>query len=468
MTPPSWLEHVTAVAERGRAMLGRGSTGSQGVASLASTCDRLIARRGEASGLALATEVVRTLERMSNPETAEFLEVLAGSFSPPPDAVAAAVARWRSEPTDEAVMALAIATEAPRQELFRRLNMVGGGAAALVKLRGLLLTLLPARPHLRGVDADLRHLLSSWFNGGFLRLEQISWETPAATLERLIAYEAVHEIHGWDDLRLRLATDRRCFAFFHPLLPGEPLIFVEIALTRELPSAIAPLLGAGRQIADFREAHTAIFYSISDCQPGLRGISFGNFLIKQVVRELTAELPGLRTFATLSPVPSLARAVADRDNVDGFTDERLRALTAGHHEELRRLASTGDELDALSLLLQAPGPHAPVVARIAGRLALADLVHVKVRGRLADSVGHFHLANGARLKRVNPDGDLSRRGQQSHGVMVNYVYDPQRLEVNHERYVRSGQVATDASLSGELKAIDAAWANTSRRARRAG
>ncbi|MGA8635155.1 MAG: malonyl-CoA decarboxylase family protein [Candidatus Dormiibacterota bacterium] len=468
MTPPSWLEHVTAVAERGRAMLGRGSTGSQGVASLAATCDRLIARRGEASGLALATEVVRTLERMSNPETAEFLEVLAGSFSPPPDAVAAAVARWRSEPTDEAVMALAIATEAPRQELFRRLNMVGGGAAALVKLRGLLLTLLPARPHLRGVDADLRHLLSSWFNGGFLRLEQISWETPAATLERLIAYEAVHEIHGWDDLRLRLATDRRCFAFFHPLLPGEPLIFVEIALTRELPSAIAPLLGAGRQIADFREAHTAIFYSISDCQPGLRGISFGNFLIKQVVRELTAELPGLRTFATLSPVPSLARAVADRDNVDGFTDERLRALTAGHHEELRRLASTGDELDALSLLLQAPGPHAPVVARIAGRLALADLVHVKVRGRIADSVAHFHLANGARLKRVNPDGDLSRRGQQSHGVMVNYVYDPQRLEVNHERYVRSGQVATDASLSGELKAIDAAWANTSRRARRAG
>jgi malonyl-CoA decarboxylase len=370
------------------------------------------------------------------------------------------------DPSDEAVMALAIATEAPRQELFRRLNMVGGGAAALVKLRGLLLTLLPARPHLRGVDADLRHLLSSWFNGGFLRLEQISWETPAATLERLIAYEAVHEIHGWDDLRLRLATDRRCFAFFHPLLPGEPLIFVEIALTRDLPTAIAPLLGAGRAIADIREAHTAVFYSISDCQPGLRGISFGNFLIKQVVRELTAELPGLRTFTTLSPVPSLARAVADRDNVDGFTDERLRALTAGNHDELRRLAASSDELDALHLLLRAPGPHAPVVARIAGRLALAHLIHVKVRGRIADSVGHFHLANGARLKRINPDGDLSPRGQQSHGVMVNYVYDPPRLEVNHERYVRSGQVATDASLSGEIKAIDAAWANVSRRARR--
>jgi malonyl-CoA decarboxylase len=425
------------------------------VASLAATCDRLIARRGEASGLALATEVVRALERMSNAEMAEFLEVLAGSFSPSPEAVAAAVARWRLDPSDEAVMALAIATEAPRQELFRRLNMVGGGAAALVKLRGLLLTLLPARPHLRGVDADLRHLLSSWFNGGFLRLEQISWETPAATLERLIAYEAVHEIHGWDDLRLRLATDRRCFAFFHPLLPGEPLIFVEIALTRDLPTAIAPLLGAGRAIADIREAHTAVFYSISDCQPGLRGISFGNFLIKQVVRELTAELPGLRTFTTLSPVPSLARAVADRDNVDGFTDERLRALTAGNHDELRRLAASSDELDALHLLLRAPGP-----------LALAHLIHVKVRGRIADSVGHFHLANGARLKRINPDGDLSPRGQQSHGVMVNYVYDPQRLEVNHERYVRSGQVATDASLSGEIKAIDAAWANVSRRARR--
>jgi len=261
----------------------------------------------------------------------------------------------------------------------------------------------------------------------------------------------VHEIHGWDDLRLRLASDRRCFAFFHPLLPGEPLIFVEIALTRELPTAIAPLLGAGRPIADFREAHTAIFYSISDCQPGLRGISFGNFLIKQVVRELTAELPGLRTFATLSPVPSLARAVADRDNVDGFTDERLRALTAGHHEELRLLAASGDELDALSLLLRAPAPHAPLVARIAGRLALADLVHVKVRGRLADSVGHFHLANGARLKRVNPDGDLSPRGQQSHGVMVNYVYDETQIDQNHEAHLHDGVVVHSNAIAALLQ-----------------
>ena len=225
-------------------------------------------------------------------------------------------------------MALARATEAPRQELFRRLNMVGGGAAALVQVARPAAPLLPERPHLRGVDADLRHLLSSWFNGGFLRLEQISWGTPAATLERLIAYEAVHEIDGWDDLRLRLAADRRCFAFFHPLLPGEPLIFVEIALTRELPAAIAPLLGAQRPIAEAREAHTAVFYSISDCQPGLRGISFGNFLIKQVVRELSAELPALRTFATLSPVPSLARALADRDE-DGRLHRRAAARPHG-------------------------------------------------------------------------------------------------------------------------------------------
>jgi malonyl-CoA decarboxylase len=434
MTPPSWLEHVTAVAERGRAMLGRGAGSAHGTANLAAVCHRLIARRGEASGLALATEVVRALERMNSTEATEFLDVLAGSFSPPPEAVSAAVARWRSDPSDDAVMALAEATEAPRQELFRRLNMVGGGAAALVKLRGRLLTLLPGRPDLRCVDADLRHLLSSWFNGGFLRLEQISWGTPAATLERLIAYEAVHEIHGWDDLRLRLAADRRCFAFFHPLLPGEPLIFVEIALTRELPTAIAPLIEVHRPIAGARDAHTAVFYSISDCQPGLRGISFGNFLIKQVVRELSVELPGLRTFATLSPVPSLARAVADRGDADTFSDERLRALTAGHHDELRRLAASSDDLEALSRLLQAPG--------------------------------HFHLSNGARLERINPDGDLSPRGQQSYGVMVNYVYEPQRLEVNHERYVRSGHVATATSLSGEIKAIDAAWSNTRRRERR--
>ncbi len=345
--------------------------------------------------------------------------------------------------------------------------MVGGGAAALVKLRGQLLPLLPTRPHLRGVDADLRHLLSSWFNGGFLRLEQISWGTPAATLERLIAYEAVHEIDGWDDLRSRLAADRRCFAFFHPLLPGEPLIFVEIALTRDLPTAIAPLIGVQRPIAEARDAHTAVFYSISDCQPGLRGISFGNFLIKQVVRELSAELPALRTFATLSPVPSLAKALADRGDDGGFTDQRLLALTAGHHDELRRLASTPDELEALSRLLQAPGLHDPVVARLAGRLALAHLLHVNVRGHIADSVGHFHLSNGARLERINPDGDLSLKGRESHGVMINYVYEPQRLEINHERYVRSGHVATAASLSGEIRAIDAAWSNTRRRERRA-
>jgi malonyl-CoA decarboxylase len=464
---PSWLEHVTGVAERGRAMLGRGAGGTNSTANLAATCARLIARRGEASGLALATDVVRALERMSSSDSAAFLEVLAASFSAPPDEVAAAVAQWRAQPTDDAVMALAKATEAPRQELFRRLNMVGGGAAALVKLRGQLLRLLPDRPQLRVVDADLRHLLSSWFNGGFLRLEQISWGTPAATLERLIAYEAVHEIDGWDDLRLRLAADRRCFAFFHPLLPGEPLIFVEIALTRDLPTAIAPLLAVQRPITEAREAHTAVFYSISDCQPGLRGISFGNFLIKQVVRELSAELPGLRTFATLSPVPSLANALTERGDDGGFTDERLRALTAGHHDELRRLASTGDELEALSRLLRAPGQHDQMVARLAGRLALANLLHVNVRGHIADSVGHFHLSNGARLERINPDGDLSLKGRESHGVMVNYVYEPQRLEINHERYVRSGHVATAASLSGEIKAIDSAWSNTRRRERRA-
>jgi malonyl-CoA decarboxylase len=464
MTPRSWLEHVTLVAERGRAILGRAG-GTSSTATLAATCQRLIARRGEASGLALATEVVHALERMNGDDAAAFLEVLASAFSASPEAVSAAVARWKDEPSDDAMIELAHATEAPRQELFRRLNMVGGGAAALVNLRGRLLELLPARPHLRGVDADLRHLLSSWFNGGFLRLEQISWGTPAATLERLIAYEAVHEIHGWDDLRLRLAADRRCFAFFHPLLPGEPLIFVEIALTRELPTAIAPLLGVHRPIADARTAHTAVFYSISDCQRGLRGISFGNFLIKQVIRELSAELPWLRTFATLSPVPSLATTVANHDDPDGFTDKRLRALSASHHDELRRLAPTGDEVEGLSQLLTAPGPHDPVVARLAGRLALSHLLHVKARGRIADSVGHFHLSNGARLERINPDGDLSSRGEQSFGVMVNYVYEPQRLEVNHERYVGSGHVATAASLSGEIKAIDAAWSKTQRRER---
>jgi malonyl-CoA decarboxylase len=453
----TWLEQVGLVAERGRHILRlRGADRRE--RNAASLSERLLAQRGEASGLALASDLVSAVRDMDQRGTVEFLEMLAARYSPDPLLVEPAIERWRASRDPHALALLGEVLEPPRQELFRRLNTVPGGTAAIVRLRGRLLDLLPRRPHLRPVDADMRHLLASWFNRGFLRLEEISWRTPAAILERLILYEAVHAIRGWDDLRRRLAADRRCFAFFHPALPDEPLIFVEVALTRGLADAIGPLIDRSRDVADPATADTAVFYSINNTQDGLRGISFGNFLLKQVVSELSAELPRLQTFATLSPLPGFAEALA-RDEPEGFTEPRLRSLIGAGGEDLGRLAGLDDPVDALRRLLAKPGPYPPPVRRFLGRLALAYLMRIRRGSRVGDPVAHFHLSNGARLESVNVDADLSPGGRQSHGVMVNYVYDPNRLELNHEQYVETGQLAMSRGLTAEAKRVEAAWSS---------
>ncbi len=456
----TWLEQVSAVAERGREVLNRRGH-SRRTPDARTLCQRLLAQRGEASGLALAAELVAAVERMDGAATADFLDVLAAGFSPDLRRLDEAVERWRTARDADALLGLGAATEPPRQELFRRLNMAPGGTAALVALRGRLLDLLAERPRLRAVDADLHHLLSSWFNRGFLRLEEISWRTPAVVLERLIRYEAVHEIHGWDDLRLRLAADRRCFAFFHPALPDEPLVFVEVALTRGLTTAIRPLLDQERTVADPAQADTAVFYSINNCQRGLRGVSFGNFLLKQVVSELSAELPGLRTFATLSPLPGFAAALDGRDDPGGFTDERVRALVGDAAPAVSRLGGDDDPAAALRRLLAGSTPYPPAVEPVLARLALAYLLHLRQGQRVADPVADFHLSNGARLERVQVDADRSEGGRRSHGVMANYVYEPDRLELNHEQYVETGQLALRRGLAAEARRIGAAWRHSS-------
>ena len=275
-------------------------------ADLIPLCQELIGDKGEASGLKNALKILDTYDNASKEERLEFFKGLADAFGVDNDALQAAVTNW--QPGDNsAARALYFAAEPKSQELIRRLNRVPGATARLVKMRADLLKHLRDEPQLKSLDLDFQHLFSAWFNRGFLEIEEIDWSTPAAILEKIIEYEAVHQIQGWDDLRQRVGErDRLLFAFFHPAMPDDPLIFVQVALTKEIPSAIGTILELGRETLDPTEATTAVFYSISNCQNGLRGISFGNFLIKQVVAELQREFPSLNTFVTLSPVPGSA------------------------------------------------------------------------------------------------------------------------------------------------------------------
>jgi malonyl-CoA decarboxylase len=343
----------------------------------------------------------------------------------------AAAETYLSAPTAEAAAELAQAADPPRQELLRRMNMAPGGTAALVAMRKEIAGNLRDEPVLKLLDRDLKHLFASWFNRGFLELRRIDWQSPAAVLEKLIAYEAVHEIHGWDDLRRRLAPDRRCFAFFHPALPDDPLIFVEVALVRGLAGAVQPLLVADTDNEAARNraslADTAIFYSISNCQDGLRGISFGNFLIKQVVEELKSELPHLTRFSTLSPVPGFRRWLA------------------------KRAAATNDPEAVLLSHLDADTLQSEAMRPLIMRFCATYLTRRASAQEPADPVARFHLGNGARLERINWLGNTDPRGvRESFGVMVNYLYDLETIESNHEAFVHDGAVVRSAEVDALL------------------
>lgn len=393
--------------------------------SLADLCDRLISSRGEASGVALASRILGLYQQLDEQGRLSFYHDLADRFDTDADMVTAAAARFSTDNSPETLSELMAVCEAPRQELFRRLNLAPGGTAALVALRKDLLDAMRTAPTLRRIDLDLAHLFGSWFNRGFLMLRPIDWSTPANLLEKIIEYEAVHEIGNWEELRRRLRpTDRRCFGFFHPSMPDEPLIFVEVALTRDIPGSIHSVLREDREEVPAEKATTAVFYSISNCQLGLRGVSFGNFLIKQVARDLTQDLPNLDTFITLSPVPGFAEWIHSQ---------------AEDHDDV-------EAREAMSLMSQPDWQENPEVMSRAETLipilAAYYLLEGKNRnGRPFDPVARFHLGNGAILDRVNWPGDLSTRGQDTAmGVMVNYRYDLSKVEDNHEAFAIRGEV----------------------------
>src|SRR5512145_2114592 len=296
-------ELLNSIAEQGRQLLPRRLGRAGHITELAAA---LSSNRGEASGVAIASELLARYRSLKPDGRLAFLKFLSRTMQPDPAEVARAARAYLSGPETASLRALQRAVESPRLEFFRRLNLAPGATAEIVAMRRDLIA--TGDPSLASLDGDLRHLLASWFNRGFLVLRRIDWQTPAAILDKIIAYEAVHEIQGWDDLRRRLdPDDRSCFGFFHPSLLDEPLIFVEVALMDDIPSSIGAVLSEAPKNGDIgRKPTTAVFYSISNCQEGLRGISFGNFLIKQVVDDLLKEHPNLKTFVTLSPVPAFA------------------------------------------------------------------------------------------------------------------------------------------------------------------
>ncbi len=368
-------------------------------------CIRLLAERAEISGLQLAEKIFGQYQALDAEERIAFFEFLNTELDVDPTLIASLADTYRTTPTPENYAALSKAGEPARQRLFRRLNEAPGATAEIVRMRADLLPLLRERPHLARTDHDLQHLLRSWFNRGFLVLQQITWDSPATILEKIIAYEAVHEIQNWDDLRRRLQPeDRRCFAFFHPSMPTEPLIFVEVALTKGVPSSVQTLLADTDDALGETQANTAVFYSISNCQPGLAGVSFGNSLIKQVARDLSRDLPNLKTFVTLSPIP-------------GF---------------MRWLEGEGGDAGSAKL----------------DQLAAKYLLTAKdKRGRPLDPVARFHLGNGAMVHALHMEADTSERGQaQSGGVMVNYLYDLGRISQRATQFSKNNEIAASSDV----------------------
>ncbi|TWD58038.1 malonyl-CoA decarboxylase [Agrobacterium vitis] len=428
---------LQAITDRGRRLLSFGprNEDENPLSTMEMLCETLLSSRGEASGMALATDILAGWQRLDAAQQKAFMHMLLTRFGPKTDRLEKAIDNYRSNPSPKALLELHFASEPRRQELIRRFNLAPNGVASLVRMREALLGIKASDRDLDAVDADFAHLFGSWFNRGFLMLRSINWSTPANILEKIIRYEAVHHIGSWDELRLRLAPDdRRCFAFFHPQLVDDPLIFVEVALTQEIPANIAGLLREERAEIHAKEATTAVFYSISNCQDGLRGISFGNFLIKQVVQDLRRDLPKLETFVTLSPVPAFAAWLAkERDN------DASDVLTAADKAKLAALDQPewwND--DALCEQIR------PIITMAA---AWYFLKARNSEAKIIDPVARFHLGNGARLERINFLADRSPRAlKQSFGLMVNYLYKLDDIETNHEAFAARNEVVAAQTI----------------------
>ncbi|MGB8265352.1 MAG: malonyl-CoA decarboxylase family protein [Candidatus Velthaea sp.] len=387
---------------------------------------------GEVSSRARAASLGRIYLDLNDDGKKQFLELLA---RPLPDralveALAHELALAGDADYDAKIAALRAAVQPPAHRLFAQFNSLPAGIKFLVDLRADLLRLAEGSGPLRRLERELRDQLAAWFDIGFLDLQRITWDAPASLLERLASYEAVHEIRNWRDLKNRLDTDRRCYAFFHPLMPDEPLIFLEVALLSELAASIQPLLDTAAPLENPREASTAIFYSISNCQRGLAGISFGNALIKRVATDLSRELPQLKTFATLSPIPGFRSWLAKHEGADS-------PLAA-------TLARRGWQRD--------PTVSAAVETPLMRLCAHYLAVEKRRGGEARDPVAHFHLLNGARIERLDWLGDRSPKGlRESAGMMVNYLYKLDQIDENHEAYTSGGKIAVSNAIRTLLR-----------------
>lgn len=416
---------LSSVISAGRNILARRRQNSLEAPSsdLLAKSKQLIHHRGEASGLALAYEVVADYQALDDANRLLFFEALADDFSADSDAVLAAADGYKRNPTEANLSALSRAAEAPRIKLFRRMNMAPDATPVLVKMRGAMIQALDDLPQLKAVETDLKHQFISWFNRGFLELRVIDWNTPASILERIIQYESVHAIEGWDDLRARLRGNRMCFAFFHPAMPDDPLVFVEVALTEGVPDAIGPLIDKSKESDVGNTPDTVVFYSISNCHPGLAGVSFGNFLIKQVVEEVGKRYSNMKRYVTLSPIPGFCRWLAAQELGIDLDEMRSMART-----------DTAKTVDARRNDLLA---------------ACAQYLLKERRNNLAlDPVARFHLGNGASLHAIHWAADLSDKGlEQSAGLMVNYLYDLRSIEENHDSYFDQGEIARSRDVA---------------------
>jgi malonyl-CoA decarboxylase len=391
-------------------------------------CHVLLSDRGEVSGERLANEVLSAYETLTGASLDAFFTYLAKQFSPDAETIERSLELFRRQTSAESLAALQLAVEPPRRELFRRLNLARNGTAALIEMRRRVLRGVASHPDWAVISADLEDLLRSWLNAGFLELRRIDWHTPTPVLENLIKYEAVHHVRNWDDLRRRLQDDRRCFGFFHSSLPHEPLIFTELALTGELSSRVQPLLDPESPVLDRKSRSFAVFYSISSCHDGLRGISFGNSLIRRVVDALRREYPRLRTFGTLSPIP-------------GFRSWLAHTATNGNGAAAAASAALADRH------CFSDTARADELSRTLLPLCATYLLTAKRGEEPADPVARFHLANGARLERINWLGDTSQAGiDRSGSLTANYLYRLSEVERNHRAYIKERRVVASRQV----------------------
>ena len=452
------LQDVVNVASRDRRAPLRPDLPDDDLKILKSRIDAsLSGRGGEASARGNAAQLGRFYLDLNEEGRVRFFQLLAADYGVDRDGLNQAMDNVRAAEDSSGAYTRAVdrlreCLQSPRTHLFRQFNSLNRGVKFLVDMRADLIGLLKSHPELRPLDSELRTLLSSWFDAGFLELRHVTWAAPADLLEKLIAYEAVHEIQSWTDLKNRLESDRRCYAFFHPNMPDEPLIFVEVALVDGMADNVQALLDESAPTGEPEHANAAIFYSISNAQRGLSGVSFGDFLIKKVVDDLSHELPNLKNFATLSPIPGFRSWLASRFEAG--------AELLNHEQEEQIAALAGDTGATPALLAALDRPHwyqdesvVAVLKPILLHLVAGYLLYQRREssGTALDSVAHFHLSNGAQVERVNWLADLSERGlQQSAGMMVNYLYALNQIEDNHEAYVTGGEIPASNAVRNLL------------------